>query len=161
MKKKFNKGFMLLETLIVTTFVAGTLIFLFIQFSNLNRSYELSFKYNNVDKLYALKDVSEYIKSDNSAFEIIKNELNTKDYYNMTGCADFSNKIYCEKLLQAENIEKIIVTKQNLANFKDYSNLSQETKDFIKIIKYEDNNSNYRLITEFNDNTYATLEIKN
>ena len=50
--KKNEKGFVLLETLIVTTFVVSTLIFLYTQFSNIKTSYDASFRYNTVEGLY-------------------------------------------------------------------------------------------------------------
>ena len=49
MNKINNKGFVLAETLIVTSFVAGVLLYLFIQFSNLNKNYNNSFKYNTIE----------------------------------------------------------------------------------------------------------------
>ena len=43
--KKRNKGFILLETLVVSTFIITLLIYLYVQFSNLKKSYDISFRY--------------------------------------------------------------------------------------------------------------------
>ena len=43
--KKNNRGFTLVETLVVSAFIVGILIFLFSQFSRLKSSYEASFEY--------------------------------------------------------------------------------------------------------------------
>ena len=64
MKKLNSSGFMLAETLIVTTFVAGILIFLFIQFTNLGKAYDDSYIYNTTEGLYALEDIKKYINTD-------------------------------------------------------------------------------------------------
>ena len=53
MKKKNTKGFMLIETLIVTVFVAGVLIFMFIQLTILMN--------NNMFYLYVLFLIINYI----------------------------------------------------------------------------------------------------
>ena len=56
MKKNNNKGFMLLETMIVSAFIITTLTFLYVQFSNLKKSYEESFKYDSIPELYKAKE---------------------------------------------------------------------------------------------------------
>ena len=80
MKKNKNEGFMLAETLIVTTFVAGVLIFLFIQFSNLENSYEESYMYNTVEDIYALEDIKDYIEQDETAMSNIKEQIQNTKY---------------------------------------------------------------------------------
>ena len=60
MKKNSNKGFVLAETLIVTTFVAGILFFMFVQFTSLSKNYNDSYKYNTVEDLYALRNIRDY-----------------------------------------------------------------------------------------------------
>jgi len=59
--KKNNKGFMLLETLIVSTIILSTLIFLFIQFSNIKTSYEISFTHNTIPGIYIAKELSDFL----------------------------------------------------------------------------------------------------
>ena len=63
MKKIDNRGFMLTETLIVATFLVTTLLFLYIQFNNVTKTYDTSFKYNTVNGLYAVNNIINYIKS--------------------------------------------------------------------------------------------------
>ena len=43
--KKNNRGFTLVETLVVSSFIVGILVFLFAQFSKLKKSYDASFEY--------------------------------------------------------------------------------------------------------------------
>ena len=59
--KKNTKGFMLVEFLVVSIFVLGTLIFLTVQFNNINKSYNRSFKYDTVSNLYSAKNIRKMI----------------------------------------------------------------------------------------------------
>ena len=117
MKKRDNKGFMLAETLIVTVFVAGVLIFLYIQFSNLSNSYDQSFQYNTVEGLYALEDVKKYIETDSSIKKYINSNIDSLGYIDITNCDKFTDENYCLKLFELENIDKIIIT-HNSINFE-------------------------------------------
>ena len=78
--KKNNKGFMLIETLIVTTFVAGVLLFLFFQLTSLNNSYTEYYNYNTTEGLYALEDVKDYINSDTMFQDYVSNNIRTMKY---------------------------------------------------------------------------------
>ena len=155
MKKVNNKGFVLLETLVVTIFISGVLIFLFSQFSSLSRSYEESYKYNKVDGIYALNNISKYILDDWELYNKIDN--NTDDYINITDCSIFTNVDYCKKLFEYENIDTILVTKNNFDKEKivDYDD---DLLLFIKKIQLKSNTKEkYRLIAKFKDDTFATM----
>ena len=153
MKKKNNKGFMLAETLIVTTFVAGVLIFLFIQFSSLSSSYNEYYNYNTTENMYALEDIKDYIMSDTNIYNKIKDNISASTYMNISSCEDFTNKDYCKKLLQLENIKELYV----MANKFNIQKLSDEDMNsFIKKISTEENET-YRLIAKFNNNSLATI----
>ena len=70
-----KKGFMLLETLIVSTILVGVLIFLYIQLINMKGSYEVSFKENTISGLYIAKEIAEYIYTNDSVYNSLKNRL--------------------------------------------------------------------------------------
>ena len=152
MKKSNNRGFMLIETLIVSLFVATTLIYLYVQFINLNSAYTTSFTYNTVDGLYALDDIRDYLLDYES---IIKTEMNKKDYIDDI-CTILPNQEYCEGIIEAENIKTLIITKNDLTTTVFPNTYNQTLKDFIGKITVT-GNENYRLVAEFNNLTYATL----
>jgi len=106
-KKNSIKGFVLAETLIVSMFVAGVLIFLFIQFSNLSKNYIDSYNYNSVEDLYSLKNIRDYIENDIEAWTLIKDELKKNDFFEMTNCENCSNKEYCLYFLEVKEIKQI------------------------------------------------------
>lgn len=155
MKKTNEKGFMLAETLIVTTFVAGVLVFLFIQFTNLNKVFNESFKYNTVENLYALEDIKNYIESDDGAYNFLSLNVTNGKYVDITDCSIFSNVTFCSKLFKKENITKIFVT----TNAFDVSIFDINNEDFLNFINKisKDSKEKYRLIAMFSNNTYATV----
>ena len=155
MKKINNSGFMLAETLIVTVFVAGVLIYLYIQFSNLNNSYEDSYVYNTVEGLYALDDVKAYIESDVQVLEYIDTNIEELKYIDVTDCSLFTDIDYCESLLESENIKTIFITTNKVPD-ESIIQYNEEFTTFIKKINKEGNQS-YRIVAEFNNYTYATL----
>ena len=61
MNKMNNKGFLLAESLIVTTFVLTVLIYLFSQFKNLMIEYKKTYQYNTVEDIYNLGSVGKFI----------------------------------------------------------------------------------------------------
>lgn len=155
MRKINNDGFMLAETLVVTSFVAGVLIFLFIQFTNISKNYEDNYTYNTVDSLYALEDIKDYLLEDSIAFSTIETELNNKDYINITNCSIFENNDYCLKLFEIENVDQVIVSKNNF-NKNNFENNDIDFLTFVKKISVK-GNEKFRLIASFKNSTYATL----
>lgn len=154
MKKK-NKGFMLAETLLVTTFVAGILIYLYIQFVNLNSNYNDSYDYNTVEDLYALQDIVDYIYSDEDAYNYIQANMGEKKYFDITNCSIFTDYDECTKLFGLENISEIIVTTNSVPK-NDMIDYSLSFKNFIKKIN-SSGTEPYRLIASFKNKTYATI----
>lgn len=152
---KNNKGFMLAETLLVTTFIAGVLIYLYIQFTNLNKNYDDSYNYNTVEDLYALYDVVEFINSDEYAISYIENNITEQKYIDISNCSLFTDSVLCKKLLSLENINEIFITTNTVpkANITDYTS---GLMNFINKIN-PSGIETYRLVASFNNNTYATL----
>lgn len=155
MKNINEKGFMLVETLIVTTFVAGILIFLYIQFTNLNKSYEDSYTYNTSEGLYALEDIKRYINTDLNVLEYIEENINELQYIDITDCSLFGNKEYCLKLIELENIDEIFITTNKFIqeNIKGYD---EDFNKFISMIISE-GSEKYRLVASFKNSMFATL----
>ena len=155
MKKINNSGFMLAETLIVTVFVSGILIYLYIQFSNLNKSYEDSYIYNTVETLYALDDIKIYIEREDQILEYINTNIEDLKYIDITDCSLFTEVDYCKKLFEVENIKSIFITTNQVPD-ESIIQYNEEFTTFIKKINKEGNQS-YRIVAEFNNYTYATL----
>lgn len=155
MKKNISKGFMLAETLVVTAFVAGVLIYLFIQFTNLSNNYNDSYNYNTVEGLYSVRNIRNYILSDLEALTHIENNLSPNNYIDILDCSIFSEQPYCQKLFELENVNKVIIT-TNVFDKEMFSIYDSGFKKFINKISAE-GNEKYRILVEFKNSTYATI----
>lgn len=155
MKKTNNKGFVLIETIIVSSFVAGILIFTFIEFTSLTSSYSESFKYNTVEDLYTTENIKNYILSDSNFLTTLNDSINPDKVMDITNCSMFTNDNYCKKLFELSNIENIIVC-NNYFDEKNISVKDEDFKTFIDKIKGT-GKEKYRIIVKFKDSTFSTI----
>ncbi len=168
MKKLDSKGFLLTELLVTATLVSTVLIFLYTQFYTIKRSYDTSFKYNTVNGLYALSNVRSFLEEND--IYILTQGLNTTSYIDLKNDnLQTANTTYFNELITGLNIKYLIFTNQNIDNLINQINngtaLNSDTneyedlKKFIKRIDFDnkDTNNNYRIIAEFNDNTFASI----
>lgn len=162
--KKNSRGFTLMETLIVSTFVIGTLVYLFVQFSNIKKTYDVSFKRDTISGIYYTKNIISYLEKID--IKDITNVLETKTYVEIENCSftvSFEN--YCTELMTLAGVKKAIVTKDDLTDLKTELK-SSTTNPFsegmyqyilsMSTPKIEKN----RVIIEFNDGTFASLQMK-
>ena len=157
--KKNSKAFALVETLIVSTIIASILIYMFVQFNKLDENYNESFRYNDVDDLYKLDSIKEYINSlDNESIINICSKINNDDMIVMNKNDDtYTNIEYLDNqidLLANLDIKTLILTKADINNV-DTSSLSAALKNMIK--KIDNKSDNYRIIAEFNNGECATI----
>ena len=157
--KKNNKGYMLAETLIVTTFVAGVLIYLYVQLTNLSNSYEKNQSYNTIPDLYALVDIAYFLGKNTTAKAYVKGISNVSD---ITSYCQNKTDAMCtalKNLSTLENISRILISKND--ETVSFSSITLDTKfqSFIDTIAWEGQGvEEYRLIATFNDGTFATLK---
>lgn len=166
-----KRGFVLLETLLVSTVIIGTLVFIFSQFVNLKNSYDDSFKYNTVKGLYGVKNIEKFLHENSAVGSLtdyikFKEDLLDVDYISFVN-ADvcdsryINQNIYCNELIKKLNVKQIIIANEDLTNLKikmkKDNPFSEEMRQFInKIsIKYNDK---YKIIVEYNDNTFAAID---
>ena len=141
MKKMNNKGFLMVEALIVSTFVVTVLIYFFVQFKKVDNSFEISYTYNTVNGLYAVNNISDYLDNlyeQNSDFKnlidgqvispvISETTVVYKVIYDSdTATSDLVCDTYCSNLMQSINIKKAILASGDLDAllqfFKDVEN---------------------------------------
>ena len=164
MKKNNANGFFLVETLIVTTIVALSMVFLYTQIVKLIDGYELRLTYNTVNGVYAATEFNKYIINDSTLYLDLTSSLNA-DGYNEVLCTDFTSSDYCNAMVSTLNIENMYITKYNTSAIKtnapDVDEFSQDLKLFISNIKSESNalTTEYRMIVEFNNGEFATIKL--
>lgn len=164
MKKSKKMGFVLAETIAISTVVLGALIFIYVQFVSINNSYYTSFKYNTVDNLYKVNNLVEFLEDDYE--EQMLKDLNASEH----GYLDITNisKYYIEyelwnTLVSTSNIKQVIFTfdnteflKENLSNI---SSFSENMKKFISKTSSQDS-VKYRVVVEFENDEFATLKVE-
>lgn len=164
--KKNNRGFILAESLVVSTFVVTILVVLFVQFNNINKNYSISFTYNTVEGLYAANNMKIYILK--GGFESLKSALNTNssNYVDITNCSTdyLTENDHCNNLVDVLNVKQIIFTNANVSALRtsiiEDENLSPKMKNFINTMSNDVNQEDNRLIIEFNDGTFSTIIVK-
>lgn len=159
MKKMNNRGFMLTETLIVATFLVTTLLFLYIQFNKVTKTYEDSFKYNTVNGLYATNNILDYLQKEGMGK--LAEKLNGQTYVDFTSCSKdfFFEQSYCQVLLESLKVEKALFTKADLTNIKaSHKGLDQDMVSFIDYLK-DTSSLKYRLLVKFKDGTFASINV--
>ena len=158
MKKK-QKGFVLVETLVVSLLVLTVLIFLFLQLNTINLNYQKSFRYNTVEGLYSANNMKIYILK--NGYENLVKEMNEKkSYIDITNCQNSSlnNTSQCSNLIKALQIKKILFTTDNVESLLTQNEVfEQKFLDFMKYMKTNQENK-YRLIIAFENDTYATIK---
>ena len=158
---KNSKAFALVETLIVSTIIATILMYVFIQFNKVESKYDESFAYNDVDNLYKLDSIKEYINSlDSTTITNITTKIDSDDIIIMDKNDDTYTSIeYLDNqvdLLTNLDIKTLILTKADINNV-DTSSLSATLKNMIK--KIDNKSDNYRIIAEFNNGECATITV--
>lgn len=186
--KKREKGFMLVETLVVSTLVSIVLIALYVQFKNIVNNFDRDSRYNSVNNLYATQNVKNFILRDATGnfYKTLKNLLdenikegnshflkiitncsgNSANAYQTNACTyfDFLTRFYNIKqiifTLDIVDLEEIDYQILDNANFERFiRNIKNDNE-----VKYDENGNriyDYRIIVEFENNEYATLTIAN
>ena len=168
--KKDNRGFLLAESLVVSTFVLTVLILLFIQFSNLTTNYKNSYNYNNVESIYDLSSVASYLQTNN--YNLASNLTTSKPYVIVfqDGSCNMDAGIvdsFCDNLINKMDAKTVIYTYsdinviQNYVSSKEDSNINQKLRDFISRVETGVIQNKGRLFAEFNNGTFATIGMDN
>ncbi|MBR3198615.1 MAG: BspA family leucine-rich repeat surface protein [Bacilli bacterium] len=166
MSKRNNKGFLLAESLIVSTFVLTVLIFLFIQFRSIMISNKRTYIYNSIEDIYTLGSISDYYKNNLNELDAIKNQLqpegqpaNPYIYIYKKAEANSLCSGACNEMATAGKFEYIIYTNSNISNIKTALNDEniQDLKTFIKKIDAQTVEGMGRLIGKLENGHFVTV----
>ena len=164
--KKNNRGFLLAESLVVSTFVLTVLILLYVQFSNLTINYKNSYNYNNVESIYDLSSVVNYLTVNN--YDLSEQLTEDKPYvvvYKDESCNMSAGLIdvFCDRLINKMGAKTIIYTSSDISIIQNYvsnnedNTINQHFRDFISRVETNVVQNKGRLFAEFNNGTYATI----
>lgn len=169
MKKNNQKGFMLVEAFIISTVVLGILVFMFVQIRTITSGFNRSFSYNTVPGIYIANELGEFIKENN--YDDIITFVETVGYHNLSSLyvgSDEKDNSYntlvsniWKKMLSKANVKTVVVSKEPMVELKQNSEewLSSDFKSYINSVAVNNYDLSYRIIVEFNDETYATLRL--
>lgn len=124
MKMLNKKGFVFVETLIVTIFVVTIFIMVYQNIVPNIGEYEKMVSYDDIDSVYA-SNLMKQVVLKYVDLNYIDDKLNTSTYIEISNCSDtllYKNKDYCEKIKSNLNItdeDHIIITKYDISNFRE------------------------------------------
>lgn len=171
MSRMNNKGFLLAESLIVSTFVLTVLIFLFVQFKNLMVNHKKSYTYNSVENIYDLGSLADYFKANEISNSALKNALNAVgndnniEIYNQTsGCLSSvlndGTVSACNTLAETMDLDYVLYTDSDIDNI-DLSKINyQDMRDFIDKINATKIKDKGRLFAKFKNGNFATIAME-
>ena len=147
-----KKGFALLETLIVITFLMVSLLLLYGTFSNMLSNSKKNILYDNASNIYKAYYVKEYL-----SLGLLQN-IETNDIKEIT-CNEI-NISGCDTLLNELEITKLYIANINLKEY-DKEKYTSNLNNYLDTLSNKSNNK-YRLILEFNKEdilAFASIEI--
>lgn len=172
-----NKGFMLVEVIIVTVIVATIMTSLYVAFTRVYKVYDMKSRYSNIDGIYALNTIKNYyiesitfnklINNTKNTYKDLIEDINNGTNYCSTLISGGTSNNYCNKIKSIITNYQIntlyIVDKNKLTDLENITSASQTLKDYINYLNNTldktDNSVKAYLIGEFTIS--ATNEIYN
>lgn len=163
MQKSNQKGFMLVEAFIVSTFVLGVLVFMFIQLRTVVNGYDRSFSYNTVSGIYIANEIGKFVA--NFDYENTKQTVDNAGYVikNIDSYSKFDSAVSdtWNAMLQDANVKTVIIATEDATILKEAKNgqISSKLEDYIDYLNVGNLTNRYRIIVEFNDETFASVKL--
>lgn len=148
-----KKGFALLETVIVITFLSVSLLLLYNTFTTMISNSQKNLLYDDASNIYKTYYLKEYLNLYNL------NDLLSNNIV-ILSCNDFTFSS-CESLLKELNVNKIYITRYDLKEYKQ-EDYSSSFNNYINSLSNKED-FEYRFIVEFNSEdvfSYASLGIE-
>ena len=168
-----NKGFLLVETLVVTVFVMGIFLFVYNNTVPMIAQLEKMSNYDDMESVYGAELIKNMVKSDANFSSITSNLDEDTFYYDITDCTNYTDQDFCTnlksslKLLTTDTIvngktaysDRIIITDYNIKKLQEeinkgnlfFTNRDRGLKEYITTLEdYSNDGSitvgNYRVI---------------
>lgn len=142
--KKDNRGFMLVEVIVVTVVVATIMTSLFLVFNRLYNAYDKKSTYTSLDAIYALSMIKNYMMGIETVNSFMYNDLleevkNSTSGYKEISCSTMGNQDYknfCNIVFEEYNINKMYIVDNSLNStslekIKNTENINQTFKDYL------------------------------
>ena len=135
--KKNNKGFMLAEVVVTATLLLAIMISLYFTFNKIYARYNNVTNYKNIDGMYAIENVIEYMytgEGENNINNILKMEEQNYKYIIQNGNCNLLVD-YCNKLKGTYNINNLLIVKQIKVPVNDNNQVEQIKLDLFNYFK--------------------------
>ncbi len=158
MNKKCKRGFVLIETILISAVVMGVLLTLYIQLNAINNSYNKLLTYDNVDKLYLVNNVKQYLYNNG-----LKETDFLNGFYDISDCSNalVNEYAYCKNLFANLDASVVIVSSGDLTLLKESINTNPNySSGFKEYVNQLTNQEGIYIILEFSDLEYASLVVE-
>lgn len=133
-----KKGFALLETIVVITFLSVSMLMLYNTFRGMNENSKNNLLYDDASNIYKTYFLKEYLKIDDLKY------LNIKDINEIT--CDNINISSCSNIIKKMNINKMYIVKYDLKDF--HNEFMSNLNNYLSSLSNKDNYK-YRFVVEF------------
>lgn len=154
---KDNRGFFVIETMVVIAIVAIVITYVFTHFSNTYNRFIVSESYNNLNVTNAALNIKTYLENIKIDYET---SIGSSDFIEISVISRVNTEYY-KKLRESLNIKRVF-----LINTDDFFADSNNLNNFeIKFKRYLDTlskvKSKFILVAELNDSSYGYMSIYN
>ncbi len=148
MKKINNKGFALVETLIVSVFVLGIFTLIYTNFYPLIGEYEKRENYDAIESVYKTNVIKRFIEYNNIKFNITTTNpviifQSSESFCNSSSMVG-SQKTNCQLLMNKLRVSEILVATYDITNVKykidNNNNCSEGMESYVKSLPNYKNN---------------------
>lgn len=140
-----KKGFALLETIVVITFLSVSMLILYNTFAGMVENSKKNILYDDASNIYRVFFLKYYLNVDDLS------NLSNISIKEIT-CDDFS-LTSCKSLINEMNINKMYIVNYNIKDF--HNNFSSNLNNYLSSLSNKEN-FKYRFVVEFKcDETYA------
>jgi len=161
MKKLNNRGFLLVETVIVSVFVLTIFVLVYQNSIPMINEYNQRIRYDDVDSVYAADIFRRLILEDANYSDFIT-EVDSVGYKRMSDCSVFSSEVQptCEKAKQYLGVKsdnEIYLTTWDVAKLSTLNTLPRGYLEYVQYLhnQNQDKVTDYRLILS-RTTTYTT-----
>ena len=118
---KNSKGFVLVETLVVTAFVAAVFSVIYVNFYPLAGEYERRTFYDDIDSKYGAYWVKFFVQRNSYPSFTAQNIINNNSYleFSCNKITDSFDKTMCKNMMDRLGLEKAIITFYQLSDDDD------------------------------------------
>lgn len=135
-----KRGFALLETIVVITFVTVSLLLLYSTFTSMVDNSKKNALYDDATNIYKIYYLKEYLELNGLAFY-----MNGEDIRKLS-CDDFSFAS-CTQIMDTFSLENLYLVKYGLRDYNQ-DNYTSSLNDYLKSLANSDD-YDYRLVGEF------------